>query len=534
MSDFHEKNRASALAAIAADPASSDRADQRQTRRADVAVPAAPPIPHGGESATAGLRELRNVVGDVVSGVASNVRGFWNPPVKAAPPVATAGYSIPSCLRVAKLTGGSATIGYSLHDIEGVVPAFVSSIADLVVEEVSLRDSHDLVDVDIERRLIAAHSTQPSLAAEDRPEVVARLIQVLKVETIALRTYVRSTVDVWGDPRLPRLVTTLLRWLVQELRLDSAAAAHEFLREWRAPLEVATASGRPFLDVRAVEATTRLLDYARLDATSLAMLAGGLAREAFVYGGQTHATIAEAVSVERDAHVAAVKTNAAREAHLDTVRSVTPRGAKLIIARRLDASSARVENLRVGAPATEVRIGDHACIIRRRTWPPIDMPRAVLAGALNGAPVTYEVLADDEPIDLSERVIERATRSPAPRFVLEGVLAAARARVAKLAPHPITEFVSMRDRSEAKRRLAVLRAHLELVADIYKPGCDPYTAPLDQAVVLQLATVGLRLDPALVEHELRKHSPRVDVLEECFAIARDPASWICVPDAAVT
>jgi hypothetical protein len=110
-------------------------------------------------------------------------------------------------------------------------------------------------------------------------------------------------------------------------------------------------------------------------------------------------------------------------------------------------------------------------------------------------------------------------------------MAASRARVAASSPKAVSSFVNARDKSELRKRMATFRTFLDLIAESIGPGSDPYTAPLCIAVAMHFGVVALLIDPAIVAVELgkRQGADIPAIVEEGFALARAPASFLFVP-----
>ena len=303
--------------------------------------------------------------------------------------------------------------------------------------------------------------------------------------------------------------------------------------------------GKPWPDHAAVQPVLLVLTGDRqqpsaigLDPTTLAMMAGRLARpESWVLEGRAHARIVEAVEAELAARAASKAAAVEREAFLETMRVVTPRAAGLLVARRIVDTSRRLFK-DPHAPDPEIRRDGYALLVGAARLPgALLAPRATATRSVMGVEVGYEVLGAFDELELSEREIERGTKARLPRFVLDGVLGAARARVAESAPRPITSFVNARTKPELRERMAILRAYLEIIADSFTPSGDPYIAPVEISVALHLGVVGLRIDPAIVANELGKRQRGADVssiAEDGFAVARDPRTWIFTVDQAVS
>ena len=384
-----------------------------------------------------------------------------------------------------------------------------------------MRREHACASHAISSAILSALPRTTRIEAEVRPDVRTKLLASAAAEATDLRTEIlnrvisytysfdgeRRVVERPLDCREGEEVRRMFEWKllgdVQDKLLAPADAARETWRAFHAPVVHAAGvgdgglpEGSSFTESQSIKPAALLLQQVRLTEAELLIMAERWAHpDACILEGRAYAIAVEACEAEARSQAAATRSADARESFLKAVRVSTAKAAGLIVARRPIHAAQRSRVLPHVAAGPEVRIGNSAYLVGHRSpWPAcIGIERDSCAQLVGGVDVRWDILADDDSIEFPEAVYERGARSRAPDFINERVVASARERVAKMAPSPLTEFVSMRDRAEAKRRIGILNAHLDTVARMFAPGYDPYAARVDWMMVMHLAVVALRL-----------------------------------------
>ena len=531
----HAANARAAAERMGLDPASLNQLPASPPGHADAAAAMAAP---------GGLSGLRGVLQDTARDAVEAFRGFRKPrQAPSAPtlldsngqpaqPESTHAAPVrPSSMKSVRLSGGD-SLGVPLRDLDVIVPAFVRSVGDLTVEGIDAIVTHRPLVAYLLERVVALQPRHAAREAETDPAILAKLLEESAAATVDLRTHIINA-NLAGDDRalIQSLFREKLREDIQSRCIPAVAAALATWRAWLAP-SIRADGGRPMADPTVAASATFRAHVAGITLASLTATAVELAQEPWLYEGQAHARTLEAHQAEQRACIVATETETARATHLDGVRRTTPRAAGLIVASRI--VDPRRSFVAFGAgPSEEIRIGNRAYLIAKRRWPAsLAMPSATAVRVLDGHELGYEVMGDDVSLELSERAIEHGSRTGAPRWLLDNVLVAARARVAQSVHLPIVSFIDMRDRSEARKRMALFRQHADAVHDIFTSP-DPYTAAIDAGVLLHVGICALRLDPVLVASELGKRSPHIKVAERVaagFEVARSPSTWIFAPN----
>lgn len=415
---------------------------------------------------------------------------------------------LPASLRAVRLEGGEEAVGFELGGT-WLVPAWVKSVGDLVVSDVR-KPSAEVPYIPKEwLALLVAAMPKHEAPTEITPEVRAACIVEARAAVEAERDYfIRRGFDM--SDRASEVLAEFFRSIAQKFGLGDAAIG-VFSPAWLAGYAWPGASF-----VRKQKLPQNFAEACRVAASTV------------LYEPTDMLRIKARVEAEQKS-VTRAKDNEQREVERKNVtRTTTPRAAGLIIARRLaTAVDLNPPPLTVFAPGERVRDG-----YVYRAWPRIFpasitvapiFPMRIVAqeGLLGMDSRAWEIIGDEDTIELDVGTEERAPRMPIPVWIFQAIR---QARAIAIGETKRPEaFLDLRAGSVTRARLRAYREYLRNeAACVFDGERSAETINWMRGVVLQVGVLGLGLSPNLVAVELAKRGVKDDAWsQETLERARD-------------